>query len=306
VAILLLGAPLATQIALDASSSVLYVVKNASRMLRSAWRAGQARVPLWKLIQTMAKSLSQLYYLRSRSAMVDQTLAASLLPDFNTLWDYSNPAQTQQKLSQLLPLAESSENRSYLAELLTQIARAQGLQRHFDQAHATLDRAQQLLTDDSHVARIRCVLERGRLFNDSQQLDPARQMFLKAWELGWAHKIDEYAVDAAHMLGIIEPPQQALEWNLTAITYASASSDPAARRWLATLNNNLGWTYVKLDRLQDALAAFQESLRLRRQQGNKTTIRIAQYQGAAPFRARGRSPPETKRHRGRAESGKRI
>ena len=223
-----------------------------------------------------------------KPAMANQVSSPSLA-DFNNLWDYSDPAQSEQKFQSLLPLAESSGDESYLAQLLTQIARAQGLARKYSQAHATLDRAQNLLSDDSHIPRIRYLLERGRVFNDTQRIEEAREMFLAAWELGTTRKIDGYAVDAAHMLGILDPPQQAVQWNLKAIDHASASNDPAARRWLATLNNNLGWSYVKLDQLNLALAAFQEALRLRQEQGNTTNIRIANWCIAKVMRLMGRA-----------------
>ena len=50
-------------------------------------------------------------------------------------------------------------------ELLTQIARAMGLQMRFDEAHALLDDAQALLTPDMPQAAVRVALERGRLIN---------------------------------------------------------------------------------------------------------------------------------------------
>ena len=39
---------------------------------------------------------------------------------------------------------------------------------------------------------------------------------------------------------------EALEWNLRAVEYAKASQHPAARRWLGTLQNNIGWAYFKM------------------------------------------------------------
>lgn len=63
----------------------------------------------------------------------------SNLPDFQGLWDYNDPAGTESKFRAVLAKAEASDDRGYQAELLTQIARAQGVQRQFDAAHATLD-----------------------------------------------------------------------------------------------------------------------------------------------------------------------
>src|SRR6266498_5625258 len=42
------------------------------------------------------------------------------LPDFDSLWDYNHPDETEQKFRELLPVAEVSGDDSYYAELLTQ------------------------------------------------------------------------------------------------------------------------------------------------------------------------------------------
>ena len=57
------------------------------------------------------------------------------LPDFDALWDYDQPAKTEAAFRALLPQAEASGDSSYYIELLTQIARTQGLQRDFAAAH---------------------------------------------------------------------------------------------------------------------------------------------------------------------------
>ncbi len=81
------------------------------------------------------------------------------LPDFNKLWDFSQPAETESKFRALLLMAQSANDPSYLAQLLTQIARTQGLQSQFEAADATLDQAEALLTDGLKLARVRYWLE---------------------------------------------------------------------------------------------------------------------------------------------------
>ena len=61
-------------------------------------------------------------------------------PDFDALWDYSHPDQTEAKFRETL-LNIPEDDPAFL-ELLTQIARAQGLQRKFDKAHQTLDQVE--------------------------------------------------------------------------------------------------------------------------------------------------------------------
>jgi hypothetical protein len=57
--------------------------------------------------------------------------------NFDQLWDYDQPAESERRFRELLPQITPGTP-TYL-ELLTQLARAQGLQRDFDAAHRTLD-----------------------------------------------------------------------------------------------------------------------------------------------------------------------
>jgi len=209
------------------------------------------------------------------------------LPDFTTLWNYSDPAQTEQRFREILPAARASGDRDYYLQLLTQIARAQCLQKQYDQSHATLDHVREELTEDLKTVKVRYLLERGRVFNDTAQYEKAKAAFLEAWEQAQQNHLDGYAVDAAHMMGIIEPEDQALAWNLRAVQYAKASQDPTARRWLATLQNNIGWTYFKMQKYEDALTVFEDALELRKAQGNPATIRIARWSVAKIHRMLG-------------------
>src|SRR5881628_1410931 len=119
-------------------------------------------------------------------------------PDFDVSWDYDKPEASEQQFRELVPTAERSGDRSYHIQLLTQIARAEGLQRRFSEAHATLDAAQALLTDDLVRAKVRYLLERGRVFNSSKDVVQARAFFVDAWKLAFACQEDFYAIDAAH------------------------------------------------------------------------------------------------------------
>ena len=147
--------------------------------------------------------------------------------EFDKLWNYSEPAATERKFRDLLPTTRDTDTR---LQLLTQIARTLGLQRKFDEAHAILDGVEKEMTLGLETVRVRCLLERGRAFNSSKQPDRARPLFLEAWERGLAAKLDDYAVDAAHMMAIVEPPEKKLAWNEKAMAVAEASSEPRAGR----------------------------------------------------------------------------
>jgi tetratricopeptide (TPR) repeat protein len=183
--------------------------------------------------------------------------SAHELPSFDALWDYDQPAATEQQFRAILPQAEQRGDLAYYAELLTQIARAEGLQRKFAEAHATLDAAQALIAPDLVRPQIRYLLERGRVFNSSRQPDRAKPLFLEAWELARAHHEDFYAIDAAHMVAIVEPAEQKLEWERRALACAEASDQPRARTWLGSLYNNMGWSHHELGDYAQALDLFQ-------------------------------------------------
>jgi tetratricopeptide (TPR) repeat protein len=209
--------------------------------------------------------------------------------DFDNLWNYDDPAATERQFRQLLPSAESKGDKSYLAQLLTQIARAQGLQHRFDDAHQTLDLAAALLSDDLQTARVRYLLEQGRVFNSSGKPDQARPLFQQAWELAQTLHEDFYAVDAAHMMAIVEPSESQMEWNLKALALAESSPQSRAHKWLGSLYNNIGWTYHDAGQYDEALSVFEKALRYREEQGEPTTIRIAKWCIARTIRSLGRT-----------------
>lgn len=206
---------------------------------------------------------------------------------FDDLWDYSHPEETRLKFSKLLEEQRPKEDSGYIAELLTQMARAEGLQGQFEAAHKTLDEAEGLLTEDFPAARVRYLLERGRVFNSSSRPDLAVPYFIMAWDFGLKLGLDFYAVDAAHMLGIAEEqPAVRLEWNMKALAHAEAK--PAARRWLGSLYNNIGWSQVDAGNLEEALSLFQRALVFREEQGNSENIGVARWCIAKVLRLLGR------------------
>lgn len=198
-------------------------------------------------------------------------------------WDYAQPATSEARFRQLLVTLEST-SAPYM-ELLTQIARAQGLQRHFAEAHETLDQVEAQLALHPPRVRLRYLLERGRVFNSAGHPHQARPFFLEAWDTARTAGEDLYAVDAAHMLGIIEPPEQQLAWHEKALALAENSVDPRARKWLGSLYNNIGWTYHDLQQDETSLAIFQKALAWRINQGQTAEIRIAKWCVARILRA---------------------
>lgn len=199
--------------------------------------------------------------------------------DFDTLWDYQHPDQTEVTFRQLLVQAEHTHDRSYSLQLLTQIARTQGLQRKFAEAHTTLDTVKDQLSPELAVPTIRYLLERGRVFNSSGQPAEAQIWFQQAWELAQVHEqVDFFAVDAAHMLAIAASSfEEKIAWNEAALHKAEASPDEQARGWCGSLYNNLGWTYHDQGAYQRALEYFQQALTWQQEHGEAREVRIARW-----------------------------
>jgi Tfp pilus assembly protein PilF len=199
------------------------------------------------------------------------------LPDFDSLWDYDHPGATEKRFRELLPAALDSRDLSYLTQLLTQIARTEGLQRKFEAAHKTLDRVQKGLDTTDDRTRVRYLLERGRVFNSSGKKEEARPLFLEAFDLALQSKADFYAVDAAHMMAIVEPIEKQLQWNLKALDLAENSAEEKARKWKGSLYNNIGWTYFEQRQFEESLLMFEKAREFQEQQGDPGKILIARW-----------------------------
>jgi tetratricopeptide (TPR) repeat protein len=203
--------------------------------------------------------------------------------DFDSLWDYSDPHKTEMRFREIL-LQIPEDNPAYL-ELLTQIARTQGLQQKFDRAHQTLDQVERRLGKYSSRAKVRYLLERGRALNSSGHAAEARPLFQEALDMATELAEDAYAVDAIHMLAIVADPASSLDLNLRAIQIAESSSQPKARNWLGSLYNNTGWSYHGLGQYESALEMFEKAEAARREQGRVPEIRIARWCVARTLRS---------------------
>ncbi|OLD12704.1 MAG: hypothetical protein AUI50_00475 [Crenarchaeota archaeon 13_1_40CM_2_52_14] len=209
--------------------------------------------------------------------LVDGSERKTKLPDFDSLWDYDHPGATERKFRELLPTALDSLDLSYLSQLLTQIARTEGLQRKFQEAHKSLDRVQKALDKTDDKTRVRYLLERGRVYNSSRKQEEARPLFQEALDLALKSKDDFNAVDAAHMMAIVEPTEKQLQWNLKALDVAENSAEEKVRKWMGSLYNNIGWTYFEQQQYEESLLMFEKALEFQRQQGDPNKIMIAKW-----------------------------
>jgi tetratricopeptide (TPR) repeat protein len=201
--------------------------------------------------------------------------------NFDAMWDYNDPAASEELfvaiLAGLKDSAEISYDQNYHVELLSQIARAQGLQGKFAAADSTLQTAEKLLTEETVSGKMRFLLEKGRLHNSMAESKIAAQYFKQAYQFGQENDLDFYTLDALHMLGIVSEPEQQIKWNLQALQIAENSQDLRVKSWLGPLYNNLGWSYHDQQDYKTALEYFQKGYEYRKSGQDEAATRIAKW-----------------------------
>jgi tetratricopeptide (TPR) repeat protein len=240
--------------------------------------------------------------MKFRAALMVTTLASAVAApatsqaavDLASLWDYANPALSEQRFRSALETARGDD----VLILTTQIARTWGLRRDFAKAREVLATIEPQLAAAGPEARTRHALERGRTFISAvtraaertpDALAAARSAYLRAIEEARAGRLDDLAIDATHMMAFVDdalPDQE--KWNRQALALVETSSQPAAKAWEASIRNNLGMALHGQGRHADALEQFQRALPLREKSGNVRSTRIAHWMIAWTLRSLGR------------------
>jgi tetratricopeptide (TPR) repeat protein len=205
--------------------------------------------------------------------------------DIDSLWEYDDPAKSEAGFRAAMAEATGDER----LELLTQVARARGLQGDFADAHRLLDQVESELVGASARPRIRCLLERGRAFNSTDEGARARPLFERAWAEAQAAGDDGLAVDAAHMVAItLAGSPQAEPWTRRGLDLAQQSQDPKAVSLVPALLNNHAWDLHDMGRLDEALPVFEQALEAWRARGKEPQIQLAKWSVARCLRSLGR------------------
>lgn len=203
---------------------------------------------------------------------------------FDELWDYGKPKESRERFLSMKEVVGVE----LLPELLTQIGRTYSLERNFSAAHNILNEADSLIDETMLIAKIRSLLERGRTFNSAGEKAKACSEFELAFQLATREGADGYAVDAAHMLGIVAAPEVQLDWNLRALEMAVNSADPTAQKWQGSLLNNIGWTYFEQADYATALDFFMRCRAYFEQIDNPNRAQIARWSIAKTRRMMGK------------------
>lgn len=190
-----------------------------------------------------------------------------------SLWDFDDLDATEQRFH--AQLAEES-NDAGRAEVLTQLARIEGLRSDFNSCERLLQEAEALAGQDA-VVEVRIDLERGRKLRSSGDPAASLPLFEAAFDDACAAVEYYFAGDAAHMcaLAVSEDRAAMEEWTQRGLELGER--EPDAAYWAGPLLNNLGWAHFDAGEHEHALELFERALDVRRRDpGNREAIAFAE------------------------------
>ena len=208
------------------------------------------------------------------------------MPDrLRPLWDFADLDASERRFRAALAEERFPAGR---AEILTQLARIDGLRGDFEAGEQLVEEAESEAAGEL-LPRVRIDLERGRLYRSSGDRERALPLFESAYALALEAEEGFLAGDAAHMAALAAPGREGyLAWTERGIALAESNAD--ARYWLGPLLNNLGWEHYEAGEHAEALAAFERALAAREEDpGSPEPIALARYAVGKALRALSRS-----------------
>ena len=214
--------------------------------------------------------------------------------DIQALWDHSKPELSEQRFREALKTAGSEE----ALLLQTQIARTHGIRKDFARAREILGAIEPQATSASPQVQARYFLELGRTYASAthaqeavtpEQRELARANYMRAFEVARAARLDDLAIDALHMMAFVDTePKAQLEWDLKALAHMEGSDQPDAKKWEASLRNNVGYARHLMGEYDEALRQFRLSLAAHERAGRPRNVRVAHWMIAWTLRAQRR------------------
>lgn len=214
--------------------------------------------------------------------------------DLAALWDFGDPAGSERRLRAALVDARGDD----ALVVTTQIARTHGLRRDFDRARSILAEIEPMIGRAGAEARVHYHLELGRTYASAvhppesrtpANRERARTEFAAARTIAGEARRDDLAIDAIHMLAFVDPaPEDQLRWARESLAVVEASSQPEAKRWEASIRNNLGYALHQLGRYDEALDEFRRAVAIRERGTNAASTRVAWWMVAWTLRAMNR------------------
>ncbi len=201
------------------------------------------------------------------------------------LWDFDDLDGSEQRFRLQLEQEEADAGR---AEVLTQLARVEGLRGDFDASERLLRKAD-ALAGSSPVALVRIELERGRKLRSSGDAKASLPLFESAFARAVGTGEHYLAGDAAHMAALAAPDRKGMEaWTQRGLELGER--EPDAAYWAGPLLNNLGWTYHDAGEYEPALDVFERALEVRELDAdNQAAIALGRYGVGTTLRSLGRA-----------------
>ncbi len=134
---------------------------------------------------------------------------------------------------------------------------------------------------------MRLSIERGRLLRRQDRPQDARESFEKAYEIAVAAEQAGLAADAAHMLALMLPFEEARTWTDRGLVLAERSSDPPVRHWVGVLMNNWGERLDEQSDHEGAARAFARALASRRLENDPSVSQASEFALAVQLRKLG-------------------
>ena len=202
------------------------------------------------------------------------------------LWDFGDLDASEARLREQLERETTDPGR---AEVLTQLARVEGLRDRFADGDRLIEQAQGVAGDDP-AALARIALEQGRLRRSSGDPESARPLFDAAFRTAQDAGQTFIAADSAHMAALVAPDLDGfVEWTDRGVELAEADAEGSGY-WLGPLYNNLGWAYYDTGAFEEAVEAFRRQVVARElDPGPGQALEIARYALGKALRALGRS-----------------
>jgi tetratricopeptide (TPR) repeat protein len=200
------------------------------------------------------------------------------------LWDFDDLDASERRLRSQLERETTDAGR---AEVLTQLARVEGLRGDFDRCAQLLAEAEPLAGQGA-PANVRLDLERGRMYRSGGDSQSALPLFQRAFARAVDASEHYLAGDAAHMCAISSDGRDVMEdWTQRGLDLGER--EPDASYWAGPLLNNLGWSYFDDAEYDHALQLFERALAARKRDvGNVAGIAWAQYAVGRTLRMLGR------------------
>lgn len=201
-----------------------------------------------------------------------EALSPGLLAETDAAFRAQADPELRARYTAVAELAAAEGQRDVQIQALAQVARSFSLEGDLVAARVWLDLAATRATEDLPPSWARYLGVRGILEREEGDRATAQATFEEMYRFSLEHELYHQAVDAAHHVAIVAPPEGQIEWANRGIAAAEASGEEG---WLGPLWNNLAWTYHEQGRLNEALDALIKAQGYHHSHGSANSALIA-------------------------------